>query len=873
MKYRALARMVYDEPWVILQKDLTLAADVLRRRRRGGAPLARITPSYGVAATGIAAPNGVAVINLCGMITAKSSWFTEWFGGTALEKWLPAFQSLVDDQSIETIVIACDSPGGHVVGTAEAAAVVYAARKQKRLIAVACNTMCSGAYWICSACHEIVGGPSSVTGSIGAIQITAEYSKYYAEMGVKPSVFLSKVSPRKGDGNEYEPLSKQATESIQARIDQAGDSFVAAVAKHRGISTSDVAKNYGQGSWMYGSAAKPAGLVDRLATLTDVLIELGVSPKGGAGAKVATVLSPKPSREEANIMGKIIAALVEKGILAAGATEAEAKVALKAYFGATGQQVPEGEAAVLTALAKPPASNTATATADDEDEDEGDDEDDDEPTSGPPARKSKQAQPRFTQSQVQQIANEAVERRMALVGEIRAAGEILVANGLDPAHIETACQTMKSLKGARAFFAEKLAEGGKPVKPVGGLTAGTASRDTLAAGITEVLEQRCALAIHKAVSKDDADVAHKDKNQIVVSKQLSEAGAQLRHKRLIDLVELSLQSFGCRVDMGSPAEVMRSLFGYPQIMGGMAAAGSAGNYSGPSTFPNLLSNIMNKGLALRMEFAPTTFRRWASQYQSVTDFKPRTIIGTGEYQELPRKNDSMAREQSKPFGEEPSWISVEEYGDVTPFTFRMLTDDDLGAFMKSLSDKSIAADRTLNRLCVELLTGNALAQDGNVLFDDTIHKNLISPGAAPTATTMEAADALLMAQKGIDGERTLALNAAVLLHPNKHKYGARKELWNNFGLVPATKAELNTFRGVVEPVWEPMLTDADVNAWYWFAQPEAAPAIYYAYMMGFETPKITQNFDWNTNVVNFATDQIFGVAVNNWRPVVKNAGT
>ncbi|MBL9125841.1 MAG: S49 family peptidase [Planctomycetaceae bacterium] len=871
MKYRALASMVYDEPWVILPRDLHEAAALLRRKRRGGAPLVRATPQYGQAtAPAVTVPSGVAILPLTGTIVAKSNWFIDWIGGTALEKWVPAFRSLVDDSSIETIILNIDSPGGQVVGTPEAANVVFAARGKKRLIAVVNNVMCSGAYWIGSACDEIVGGPSSVSGSIGAIQITAEYSKYFEEMGIKPTVFQSDVSPRKGDGNEYEKLTKEATKAIQGRLDGAGQMFVDAVAKHRGISSADVLKNYGQGAWMYGSAAKRAGLVDRLATLTDVLIELGVSPQGGAGTKAAAARSPKP--EEAN-MDKIIAALVEAGVLAAGATEVEAKIALKAYFGAVGQAVPDNEAKILAGIAKIKAEqDDDDETEEDEEEDQAEEEDEEEAKSGPtPRRKVKASGKTFSSAEVERIADERVRQREALVAEIRAIGTTLLANGLDPKHIDTAISTKKTLQGARAYFAKCLAEGGKPVKPVGGITFGESGRDVLGNAIGEILEQRCLTIVRRNISRDDAEVAGKSPTDVAV-KPLSAAASDLRHKRLIDLVELSFQSHGIRVDMSDPAQVMQCLFGLPKALGALAAAGSAGNYAGPSAFPNILSNIMGKSLQVRLEYAPTTYRKWCAQYPSVTDFKPRTIIGTGEYQELPRKNDNMPREQAKPFSEEPAWISVEEYGDVTPFTFRMLVDDDLGVFLKSLGDKTIAADRTLNRLCVNLLTGNALAPDGNVLFDDTIHKNLVTPGTAPTAANMEIIDALLMAQKGLDGERTLALTAAFLLHPNKHKHAVRKELSTSFGLVPTTKTELNVFRDVVEPIWEPMLTDADVNAWYWGAAPNLAPAIYYSYMVGYESPKVTQNFDWNTNVVNFATDQIFGVAVNNWRPIAKNLG-
>lgn len=880
MKYRALAHRVYAEPWVLLPSELECVARVLRRKRKGGAPLAAHAASY-VQSPRREAPPGVAVLPLVGLIAAKASWYVEYMGGTALEKWLPVFRQLAADPRYETIVLDVHSPGGEVAGTAEAAAEIFAARSQKRLIAVANTDMCSGAYWLASACHEIVGGPTARIGSIGAYGVALEYSHAYQGAGITPTVFRSAVSPRKADGNPYEALSAAAQKSLQSHIDRAGDMFVAAVALHRGINSEQVVDRYGGGQVLYGVEALQRRMIDRLASLDEVLAELGalpasVSPDAG-GARGAII------REELHVDPNILAACRARGIVGPSATEAEATEALTAHFASLGKTLPTDPAQIMAALAATPIAggHTAAPAA---------------PAATPAvAAPSAGSAPATTtvsaaagdtaaqsapgSEQIAQMIRAAQAADRQLVAEIRAAGQGLVPFGLDPAHIETACAQETSVASARAFFAQRLAESGAPVSTVrgGALVPGAASIDVLGGAIAELIEHRALAHLRSTVSRrrgdNPAESAEGKEQQLATlgGAQLSAAASQLRHKRLVDLAHLSLSSFGIRAEAVEGDELMRVLFGTPAMMPAMAA-GAAGSYSGPSTFPNILSNVMGKIADIRRQFARATFRIWCRQIPSVADFKPKTILGYGEYQELPRKNDMAGFEQSKAVGEDPAWISVEEYGDKTPFTFRMLMDDDLGMLMESIGDKSIAAELTLNRLCVELVGANPIGPDGNVLFDAAVHKNLVSPGTGITAAALEATDLLLSSQKGVDGERTIAQSSQYCVHPNKHKYTAQKELLQQFGLVPATQAELNVFRGVVQPVWEPMFTDVTPDAWYLFADPNTAPAIIFAFLSGYESLKITPNYDWNTNVMWWTCFQAFGAAIRSHRPVAKNAG-
>jgi signal peptide peptidase SppA len=133
-----------------------------------------------------------------------------------------------------------------VQGTPELAKRIFDARgKGKQLIAVSNGCMASAAYWICSACDEIVGSPSSETGSIGVFTVHVDQSGMNEMLGLKYT--LIKAGEHKAEGNPWEPLGADAEAFIQGQVDEMYGMFVGAVAKHRGVKAGDVKANFGQG--------------------------------------------------------------------------------------------------------------------------------------------------------------------------------------------------------------------------------------------------------------------------------------------------------------------------------------------------------------------------------------------------------------------------------------------------------------------------------------------------------------------------------------------------------------------------------------------------------------------------------------------------
>ena len=90
--------------------------------------------------------------------------------------------------------------------------------------------------------------------------------------GVK--VNLISAGKYKTEGNPFEPLSEEAREQIQKRVDEYYDMFVAAVARNRSVSRSDVRGGFGQGRMVGAKEAVASGMADRVATLDETISRL-----------------------------------------------------------------------------------------------------------------------------------------------------------------------------------------------------------------------------------------------------------------------------------------------------------------------------------------------------------------------------------------------------------------------------------------------------------------------------------------------------------------------------------------------------------------------------------------------------------------------
>lgn len=241
--------------------------------RAGELPDARPEAARGAAGS----QGGVAVIRLKGLITPTPSFLSLLFGGGGgLQAFRAQLRDAVNADDITAIVLDVDSPGGSTDLIAETAAELRAARAVKPLIAVANTWAASAAYWLAAQADELVVTPSGEVGSIGVYCAHEDYSGYEDQIGIKTT--LVSAGKYKTEGNPYEPLSDEAREALQEKVDAYYGLFVADVAKGRGVPASAVKAGYGEGRMLTAQQAVAENLADRVDTLEATITRIVRSP-------------------------------------------------------------------------------------------------------------------------------------------------------------------------------------------------------------------------------------------------------------------------------------------------------------------------------------------------------------------------------------------------------------------------------------------------------------------------------------------------------------------------------------------------------------------------------------------------------------------
>ena len=214
----------------------------------------------------------VAVIDMCGPISAKSGWMSYYFGGCSIADLQTKFRLALADPAVRTILFRVDSPGGEVVMVPEFADEIFAARGTKPIVAVADALVASAAYWLAAQADTIYASVSARLGSIGVYTEHMDISGLLEKNGV--TITLISHGAHKVDGHPYAPLPDDVKARIQARVDEVGVEFEAAVARGRGVAKKDVVESFGGGEVFRGKQAIALGMADKAGTFSQVVARL-----------------------------------------------------------------------------------------------------------------------------------------------------------------------------------------------------------------------------------------------------------------------------------------------------------------------------------------------------------------------------------------------------------------------------------------------------------------------------------------------------------------------------------------------------------------------------------------------------------------------
>jgi ClpP class serine protease len=269
------------QPWLITESGFQVVLGIATRREyfsaavdralaaREGKPLAN--------ARSVTVRDGVATIPVEGTLFRHADMMNEISGGVSYATLRLDVQRAVDAYQrgeIKGAIVSIDSPGGEANGCKEFCDALVEAAKVMPIVAYVGGLGCSAAYWIASACNEIVCSDTAILGSIGTVLGVLDNRKAQEQSGELVVEFVSSVSPNK----RPDPQTDAGRAEYQARVDVLGRKFVEAVAANRGITAEAVLERYGQGGVKVGEYAVAAGLADRIGTYESLLAELASRP-------------------------------------------------------------------------------------------------------------------------------------------------------------------------------------------------------------------------------------------------------------------------------------------------------------------------------------------------------------------------------------------------------------------------------------------------------------------------------------------------------------------------------------------------------------------------------------------------------------------
>ena len=278
MTKRTALHFIANEAWAIRPDALETICAVAEREHEFAGNIEALEQKLGRPlgnTHAVSVRDGVAMVPVSGPLFRYANMFTQISGATAYSTLATDLRTAVDDPTVQAIALVLDSPGGEVRGLNELAKQVAAIRGVKPIVAYVGGQACSAAYWLASACDEIVADEMALVGSIGAmlnVKVTD------GKPGERSYSFVSSMSPNKNAGPETEAGASQ----LQQLVDDMGHAFVEAVAKNRGVTVEDVLAKYGQGATFTGREALARGMVDSAGTLEGLIARLSESSKSAA---------------------------------------------------------------------------------------------------------------------------------------------------------------------------------------------------------------------------------------------------------------------------------------------------------------------------------------------------------------------------------------------------------------------------------------------------------------------------------------------------------------------------------------------------------------------------------------------------------------
>lgn len=219
----------------------------------------------------------IARIDLEGAIGMETEAFGG--GGMSVEDFKAALEQALNDEKVKAIVLRVNSPGGEVTASDTLYHAVKEAAKKKQIVVYMDSMAASGGYYLSCGASKIVANETTLTGSIGVIIQTLNYSQTFGKLGLETLTFVS--GNFKDTLHGARPMRDDEKAYVQGLVTQMYDKFLSVVSEARGLSKEQLKAGIADGRVFTGAEAKQKKLVDQIGYIEDAYAlakQLAVSP-------------------------------------------------------------------------------------------------------------------------------------------------------------------------------------------------------------------------------------------------------------------------------------------------------------------------------------------------------------------------------------------------------------------------------------------------------------------------------------------------------------------------------------------------------------------------------------------------------------------
>ena len=214
--------------------------------------------------------DGTAIIPIHGVITARTTLFSLFAGGTSLEDLAKDFSEALNSNEVTSILLDIDSPGGVAVGPFEMAEMIFKVRsdksQRKPIYSYIGRNGSSAAYWLASATEKIFVNPSALVGSIGVVTTIPVQEQPDMDGYKNIEIVSSNANLKRPD-----PKTKEGLAEIRRELEDLEATFIESIAKYRSITPEIIKADFGGGGVVIGKEAVKRNMADALGTYEEVL--------------------------------------------------------------------------------------------------------------------------------------------------------------------------------------------------------------------------------------------------------------------------------------------------------------------------------------------------------------------------------------------------------------------------------------------------------------------------------------------------------------------------------------------------------------------------------------------------------------------------